>query len=553
MKKFGIAIYLSRSAAVADREKFEYLFALWGSRWDDYGSHTLFKCYLHSKGTEVEIEPIRIAISGSRNTEQYLLDNTDLRSKSSLFFPIDDLEYLSLPTSVSFYERLQEILTPEETIEFLTQLGDMVLKKKMGELEKTTIEPEVIQRSLLRDTSAQKALMDGEAKIFPEIPERAKDFSFSFAQPIYRTASHLKFDFNFKPGDFPNRINLIIGKNGLGKTHVLRNIVKSFFEKEQKDRILSARRGYFANVIYLSYSPFDTPFVSDNSSNTNFRNTPAFKSFSFYRHDNGEFDKEQPRSDAAYSILSILSDEIKQQEVGLSGKRFAKLNHVLAKAIKYSYLGLCVKPDAKDLPNVSEYSELGLPKRHFFLFNTLVPSDQIDEISKHIIPEAGVHFFDDQKKMIPLSSGQKLFTYSVFNIISSIVNESLVVLDEPELYLHPNLIVEIVVLLKELLEAFNSYALVATHSLIIAREVPRKCTSIIKEAAGQVVVRTPEIETFGADIEKICEVIFGDMDLEKPFQEWLDDKFSSLNMDQVLESASILNDESLSYILGKIK
>ena len=57
---------------------------------------------------------------------------------------------------------------------------------------------------------------------------------------------------------------------------------------------------------------------------------------------------------------------------------------------------------------------------------------------------------------VDISSGQRLFCYIVLNVVGQIRSDSLIVIDEPELFLHPTLEIEFISLLKKVLEAFNS-------------------------------------------------------------------------------------------------
>jgi energy-coupling factor transporter ATP-binding protein EcfA2 len=83
--------------------------------------------------------------------------------------------------------------------------------------------------------------------------------------------------------------------------------------------------------------------------------------------------------------------------------------------------------------------------------------------------------------------------------------------DEPETHLHPNLITEFMQLLHELLEITGSFAVLATHSAYVVREVPRSQVIILREAEPrQVVAITPRLKTLGADVGEISLFVFGD-------------------------------------------
>ncbi|MCV5791964.1 ATP-binding protein, partial [Escherichia coli] len=61
----------------------------------------------------------------------------------------------------------------------------------------------------------------------------------------------------------------------------------------------------------------------------------------------------------------------------------------------------------------------------------------------------------------------------VTNILGAIRRNSLILIDEPELFLHPTLEIAFIQMLKKILRNYASKALLATHSLVTVRELPR--------------------------------------------------------------------------------
>lgn len=146
-----------------------------------------------------------------------------------------------------------------------------------------------------------------------------------------------------------------------------------------------------------------------------------------------------------------------------------------------------------------------------------------------------------EKKIINLSSGQKIFTYIVLNILGEIKKESLILIDEPELFLHPTLEIEFIGLLKAILKPFNSKAILATHSLSIVREIPSKCVHIYRENKDWgLEIDNPPFQTFGADMQRISTYVFGDKSITKPFEEWLEAYFQK-------------DDADAEYLIGHLK
>lgn len=75
-------------------------------------------------------------------------------------------------------------------------------------------------------------------------------------------------------------------------------------------------------------------------------------------------------------------------------------------------------------------------------------------------------------------------------------------------------------LLKTLRE-YGSKAVVATHSLVTVREIPRACVHVLEQTDEGLAINTPPFETFGGDVQRISSYVFGDKSLSKPYEEWL--------------------------------
>ena len=157
-------------------------------------------------------------------------------------------------------------------------------------------------------------------------------------------------------------------------------------------------------------------------------------------------------------------------------------------------------------------------------------------------------FFNDNN-IVELSSGQRLFSYIVINVIGSIRKDSLVVIDEPELFLHPTLEIDFLSLLKDVLIAFKSKAILATHSLSVVREVPSNCVHIFKEEAHGLEITRPPFETFGGDMQRISSYVFGDKSISKPFDTWLIEQVKVSSPEELI---TLLGDEINEEMMMKI-
>lgn len=108
-----------------------------------------------------------------------------------------------------------------------------------------------------------------------------------------------------------------------------------------------------------------------------------------------------------------------------------------------------------------------------------------------------------------LSSGQKIMTLSFTQIINTIDTNSLLLFDEPENHLHPNGQNTLFKCLDYILNTFDSFAIISTHSPIFIQNIPQKNVYKIQSVNGARSVSNLQIESFGQHFSKLTEEIFG--------------------------------------------
>jgi energy-coupling factor transporter ATP-binding protein EcfA2 len=253
--------------------------------------------------------------------------------------------------------------------------------------------------------------------------------------------------------------------------------------------------------------------------------------------------------------LKALSDDVKFSFVPSWTNKFNTILTVLRSAIGFDYIAFEVLVDVEFPLGVSVFLDLIVNENNkYILINEsiykIIEEQQI-EIEKYINFQAGAVFIKDSRK-VEISSGQRLFCYIVVNIVGQIRKDSLVVVDEPELFLHPTLEIEFIALLKKVLKAFNSKAILATHSLAIAREVPAKCIHVFHKRNEKIEIEHPPFETFGGDMQRISSYVFGDNSISKPFEKWIEMKLQEHKSPRELIRllGSELNEELLIKILN---
>ncbi|PNK76630.1 hypothetical protein CEQ35_022650 [Yersinia enterocolitica] len=158
-----------------------------------------------------------------------------------------------------------------------------------------------------------------------------------------------------------------------------------------------------------------------------------------------------------------------------------------------------------------------------------------------------------------------MYSYMLPSIMAEIEDETLLVLDEPELYLHPSLEVGLIKMLKRILKETKSYAVIATHSAFIVREISKNNVSILREkvsSEGEIslthnitTVSKPNIETFGGSLETIMGESFDDYYLKKPFENDIDikiEKYESIDM-AINELFPLIGDDAQEYMMSLVE
>jgi energy-coupling factor transporter ATP-binding protein EcfA2 len=273
-----------------------------------------------------------------------------------------------------------------------------------------------------------------------------------------------------------------------------------------------------------------------------------------------------PKKNAAIALLECLESDQRFQGVPKLGDKLETLAAVVLSAFEFEDAAVCVD-NVDDIAEISKGSRLllrkvktlseGQKEGRYFVPLTAKYSNKVNAefVREHIVASEGIIFFRNGKQ-IGLSSGQRLFAYVVINILGAIRRNSLIVVDEPELFLHPTLEIQFVSMLKTVLTRFNSKAVLATHSVVTVREVPEDCVHVFQaDENKELHIVKPPFQTFGGDHQRISSYVFGDNSVSKPFEAWIDEKLQELgSADALLEAlAGKLNEEITIDILAKAK
>ena len=134
-----------------------------------------------------------------------------------------------------------------------------------------------------------------------------------------------------------------------------------------------------------------------------------------------------------------------------------------------------------------------------------------------------------------LSSGQSIILYIISEIVANIRFDSIILYDEPETHLHPNAISQLINTLYELVNEFQSYCIIATHSPLIIREIMSKNVFVIEREGNYPSIRKIGIESFGENLTVLTDEVFGNRGIPKQYKLILERMVNNgFNFDQII-------------------
>ncbi|BCW42791.1 hypothetical protein StoSoilB3_43260 (plasmid) [Arthrobacter sp. StoSoilB3] len=437
------------------------------SSWDDWFKFetSFLVSYLDEAGQDHWIGSTKIGRFGLRPAPSSAEEQDGYRKPSppSSFATLPSV-YFSLGQDTSFYENLDAV-SPRVRDRALEALRDVAYDPLLFE---RAAKEEVTKISLLREVplltvSDQFArLARGGAKL------TSYNFSYS-AKPI---GDHtFKLSFHVEPDSIPpTNIQVLIGRNGVGKSTLLNNLAKALvrrsqeYSKEDLQQRTKINLG-ISNIVSVSFSAFD-----------------------------------------AFEPVSLPQDR--------------------TKGLNYHYVGLKKISPRKDESNIKDQGALSREmtmsarvclqgaRRHRWLRAIgLLESDPMfaDAGLADSIEQGQDDLFIEQlpAKFRLLSSGHKIVLLTVTRLVETVEEKSLVLLDEPETHLHPPLLSAFIRSLSDLLTNRNGLAIVATHSPVVLQEVPRSCVWKLSRSGNIMKAERPALETFAENVGTLTDDVFG--------------------------------------------
>lgn len=523
--------------------------------WNDYGFFTSYYLHLASKNNLDNVSSL-IGQVKILKKDQVENDSDLIRIGKINSLPS---EFCSLGQSLDYYQRIGE-LNIELKDFILRGLNDIIYSPN---IKNDFEEEEGFKLSLLRYADEESDIFTLAPTIitgdFESLPEK-DNFKFEFK--TFEMLNYATFDFTSNGIDIdwnekynlPNRIIVLIGKNGSGKTTFLSKLSRVVFssttdrQKLKKVAEVMPNGLGFPKVITISYSAFDTFKV------------PGVKMAELE-----QIIKEIENGEGRYIYCGIrnITKELTSYLQNLKSEKGGYLREKDLLSSKY---------DINILKSVHEINEEFKESLNFIqanakrvkllqdIINILKEESSFAEILNISISEFDL--IDLYGVFNDLSTGHKFILHSLVSIIRHVEKNSLLLFDEPEIHLHPPLLSVLMKSLRFLLNERNSYMVVSTHSPVVVQETLSKHVYLIKRIGEKISLTRPDIQTFGENIGIISSHVFG---LNSDITDYHDDlnkiadvyKYRDMKLEEKINGISDLFDGKLSiqaraYLMSKL-
>lgn len=441
--------------------------------WDDWFEFcTLFKLIVFDEeGMQHHIGPIKVGEFDIKKGEYY-------EAKESLPQAFRSLtnNYFSLGQDDTYFEALNE-LGDDYRNHILSSLNEISVDDN---LYMRAIEEKITRVSLLRSVSEltirqqYRRLARGEARLTP--------YNFSYTMPKFRGSKldSPTINFSVTPNiQPPTNLHVIIGRNGVGKTHLLRSMIRSLIDTPSalngrffvQDEGIEDAEEMFSNLVSVTFSAFD-PFEN-------------FK------------EKKDATQGIRYSYIGLQRPQTKEGK-----QQLPKSTEMLAGEFVKSALSCLSGGKGKrwsDAITFLEYDEL------------IEDSNIKEEVCAYIGHEDGEDEWKKKIKKIFLkfSSGHAIVLLTITKLVEAVDEKTLILMDEPEAYLHPPLQSAFIRAISNLLIHRNGVGILATHSPVILQEVPSSCVWKTSRFGENIKAEKPEINTFGENVGALTRDVFG--------------------------------------------
>ena len=314
---------------------------LWDN-WNDYGFETSFLVMFRHENELVSLSGgLRLLVKDALNAHVALDDL--IKGGWDGTFPAPGVDYISVPSDITFYQQLAAHIGIQECIDVARALHDAsYLTRNLDVVALEMIHSDGFKDSLQRERGSVMAFLEGW-KILENQAIAVKNFEFGFRDVFGEPAT---VSFNYQSGSpLPHDINVLIGPNGAGKSRLLHQFVQAWIEPKKVEEGLGfAEKPNLSQVVVVSYSPFErfpvdleTQQLSDKG---------VYRYFGFRGRSGASVDgkrrsirlsHEFPRRNAAQSLISCMADDQRYRALTDWAKKVSTFERVLRTAFDFDF------------------------------------------------------------------------------------------------------------------------------------------------------------------------------------------------------------------------
>lgn len=518
--------------------------------WDDYGRNYFSTVHVRLGPNKSRTMHMRMMFEGFNLTREALRSFLGERRVDILKIETIGTSFVSLFPSTDSYRELIADLGFDKGVSALRALHDAIVAQTEKDNEETLklIDTEAFHLGVMRASGAYDALRRGGRYFRENMPTPTKEAaqSFIFSAKLKHAINRYRIRFSFNRDDlFRDRISILVGRNGAGKTQLLNAIVESLTEGVSKDTGSARIRPHIhpSRVLVFSSVPTD----------------PFPKSIGAWSGIDYEYFPVNATSErGTVSLLSTLL-ACKQEgskplaETGKSRLDIVRDALTAIKLWRTLYIPIRLARD-----QARHHSEVEVAGQHYFPVHQRLSEIDSLRLYRRVDWDKEVVALNDDMEVRRLSSGEHAMLRFAVQASGAIEQGSLLLLDEPETHLHPNFVSDLIAILDSLLQSTGSIAIIATHSSYVVREVPRQRVNILTIKDGEISVDRPRVQTFGANIDTISQFIFDDFSFshvhQRTLENWADSTGRTMGIDAIVRRFSgELNPESLSFIASYLR
>ncbi|MFE4658133.1 AAA family ATPase [Streptomyces hydrogenans] len=460
VQRYGTPVHIGTEALVLEADN-----------WDDFGYRTTYNLWYRTPALVQNLGLVKIAVTGQETGSPTFQSGT-----------YDDGlpgEFFSLGQTDLYYDKIRR-LGPHKRTEILEDLGDLAYFPDRIEAAK---QHHVTLSSLLRSVRTQT--VRAQFNRIAHGGARLTEYRFRYQAPGQDASGGVEFQ--VLPESNPSsNIHVLIGRNGVGKTTLLRNLAGAVARPDLNDRFGSVDMlpasgsdagERFANVVSVTFSAFD-PFT----------------------------DVEALVPEPEYVLPGAASYVYVGLRGGVDHSFFVEDRVTLQEQLRQAFEAALTEVFRSRRVMPWREAMLLLGRDPQFASSSIVAFANGMRAGMAL---SQTHVEELTADFSRLSSGHAIVALTMTQLIHSVAEQSLVLLDEPEAHLHPPLLASFMQALSKLLTDRNGVAVVATHSPVVLQTAPRSCVYKLIRHGETSRFERPMVETYGENVGTLTHEVFG--------------------------------------------